>query len=65
MALISTDEFKGKLLDFLNKGLITEEQYEDYIYQCAYTQAYEPNQLQEVMSYILCKTPSKLSEVEE
>ena len=31
MALISTDEFKGKLSDFLNKGLITEEQYEDII----------------------------------
>ena len=62
MAVISTDEFKEKLSDFLNRGLITEAQYDDYIYQCAYTQVYETNQLQEVMSYILCKIPSKVEE---
>lgn len=62
MAVISTDEFKEKLSDFLNRGLITEAQYDDYMYQCAYTQVYEPNQLQEVMSYILCKIPSEVEE---
>lgn len=57
MALISTKEFSKIIEKALDEGRITHEEYDDYVYQCAYNQAYNPNQLYEVMSYIVSQIP--------
>jgi len=62
MALISTKEFSKIIEKALDDGRITNEEYDDYVYQCAYNQAYNPNQLYEVMSYIVSQIPSELPE---
>lgn len=53
MALISVKKFSAIIEKALDDGRITREEYDDYVYQCAYNQAYNQNQLYEVMSYIV------------
>ena len=53
MTLISVKKFRVIIEKALDDGRITREEYDDYAYQCAYNQAYNPNQLYEVMSYIV------------
>lgn len=61
MALISVKKFSAIIEKALDDGRITREEYDDYVYQCAYNQAYNSNQLYEVMSYIV----SQITENEE
>lgn len=62
MTLISVKKFSAIIEKALDDGRITREEYDDYVYQCAYNQAYNPNQLWEVMSYIVSQiTESKVN----
>lgn len=50
---ISTNVFINKLGEALDNGIITSEQYDNYMYECAVAQAYDPEQLEELMESIL------------
>lgn len=50
---ISTNVFINKLGEALDNGIITNEQYDNYMYECAVAQAYDPDQLEGLMDGIL------------
>lgn len=60
MAPIGISEFFDKLGEAIDNNVITDEQYDEFMYRCATTQAYKPSQLQAVMGSIL----NKISELE-
>ena len=41
MTLISVKKFSAIIEKALDDGRITREEYDDYVYQCAYNQAYK------------------------
>lgn len=50
---ISTNEFINKLEEAFENGIIVKEQYDNYMYECAIAQAYDPDQLEGLMDSIL------------
>lgn len=62
---ISTNEFIRDLGIALDKNLITGEQYDDYMYECAVTQAYDPDQLSMLMETIINHINGDLADEKE
>lgn len=53
MTPIDINKFIDELGETLDSGLITTEQYDEFMYRCASIQAYKPSQLQITMERIL------------